>query len=102
MYVQRDESGRIIGVFSVAQPNLAEEWVEGAKVERPPMTEEEMRQSEIEQDKKFLADTDYVVAKIGEASLLGQDTGPLLEQYKETLEAREKARARIRINEGRA
>lgn len=102
MYVQRNEKGRIVGVFSLMQPGLAEEWVDGARIEHPPKTEEEMRQSEIEQDKKFLADTDYVVAKIGEASLLGQDTGPLLGQCKETLEARENARIRIRINEGRS
>ena len=68
----------------------------------PVMTEEQMKQSEIAQDKQYLADTDWVVAKIGEASLLGQDTSPLIEQYKTQLDAREIARIRIRQNEGRA
>ena len=68
----------------------------------PVMTDEQMKQSEIEQDKQYLADTDWVVAKIGEASLLGQDTSPLIDQYKTQLDAREISRIRIRQNEGRA
>lgn len=68
----------------------------------PVMTDEQMKQSEIAQDKQYLADTDWVVAKIGEASLLGQDTSPLIEQYKTQLDAREISRIRIRQNEGRA
>lgn len=68
----------------------------------PVMTEEQMKQSEIDQGKLYLAETDWIIAKIGEASMLGQDTGPLIEQYKERLDAREIARIRIRQNEGRA
>jgi hypothetical protein len=68
----------------------------------PPMTEEQMKQAEIAQDKQYLADTDWIIAKIGEASLTGQDTAPLLTQYATQLQAREEARIRIRINEGRA
>jgi hypothetical protein len=68
----------------------------------PVMTEEQMKQSEIEQDKRYLADTDWIVAKIGEASLLGQDSVSLIEQYQKELDAREIARIRIRQNEGRA
>lgn len=68
----------------------------------PVMTDEQMKQSEIDQDKRYLADTDWIVAKIGEASLLGQDTSPLIEQYKTQLDTREISRIRIRQNEGRA
>ena len=68
----------------------------------PPMTEEQMREAEIAQDKAYLASTDYIVTKIAEASALGQDTPPLLQQYAAELEQRELARVRIRINEGRA
>lgn len=68
----------------------------------PGMTEQEMKDSEIAQDKQFLADTDWIVAKMGEASFTGQDVAPLLEQYADQLTERENARVRIRINEGRA
>lgn len=68
----------------------------------PPVSEEEMRQSEIEQDKQYLADTDWIIAKMGEASFTGKDSSPLIEQYAEQLKERENARIRIRINEGRA
>lgn len=71
-------------------------------IDHPPMTEEQIRVAEIAQDKKYLSDTDYIVLKIFEASALGQDTAPLLEQYAEQLDAREQARIRIRVNEGRA
>lgn len=66
------------------------------------VTEDEMKASETEQDKAFLASTDWIIAKIGEASFTGQDTSPIIEQYSSQLEEREKARIRIRINEGRA
>lgn len=68
----------------------------------PVMTEEQMKQSEIDQDKAYLSGTDWIVAKIGEASLVGQDISPLLEKYGSELVAREHARIRIRANEERA
>lgn len=71
-------------------------------IEHPSLTEDEMKEWEISQDKLLLTTTDWIVAKIGEASMLGQDTKPLLEQYAEQLEQRELARVRIRIAEGRA
>jgi len=71
-------------------------------IEHPSLTEDEMKAWEIEQDKLFLTTTDWIAAKIGEASMLGQDTKPLLEQYAEQIEQRELARVRIRIAEGRA
>lgn len=71
-------------------------------LENPSMTEEQMKESEIAQDKLFLSNTDWIVAKIGEASMLGSDTKPMIDQYAEQLEQREQARIRIRITEGRA
>ena len=68
----------------------------------PGMTEQEMKESEIAQDKQYLADTDWIITKMGEASFTGQDTAPLAEQYATQLTERENARVRIRINEGRA
>lgn len=65
------------------------------------VTEEEMRQAEIEPDKKYLADTDWIISKISEASLTGQDTEPLLIQYDAQIKEREMARVRIRIAEGK-
>lgn len=68
----------------------------------PGFTEQEMKEEEIRQDKQFLADTDWIVAKMGEASFTGQDVTPMIEQYATQLADRENARVRIRINEGRA
>lgn len=42
MYVQRNEEGRIVSVFSVAQPGMAEEWVEGAEIGQIPKTREQV------------------------------------------------------------
>lgn len=80
--------------FPDAQPPTLPEY-------EPLMTEEEMRKAEIEQDKKYLADTDWIVSKISEASLTGQDTEPLLVQYDAQIKEREMARVRIRLAEGR-
>lgn len=71
-------------------------------IENPKLTDDQMKESEIAQDKSFLAGTDWIVAKIGEASMLGADTKPIVEQYAVQLEQREQARIRIRIAEGRA
>lgn len=65
------------------------------------LTEQEMKDAEIAQDKQYLAETDWVIAKISEASFTGQDVAPLLEQYASQITGRENARVRIRINEGR-
>lgn len=67
---------------------------------QPAMTEQQIREAEIAQDRAYLVSTDYIVTKIAEASALGQDTQPLLQQYANELEQRELARVRIRVNEG--
>lgn len=67
----------------------------------PPLTEEEMKQAEIEQDKKFLLDHDWISSKLFQMEKLGMDTTEEVEKYREVLEQCEAARVRIRINEGR-
>jgi len=84
-------AGKVIAADSSGRPALQDP---------PPMTEEQMREAEIAQDKAYLASTDYIVTKIAEAMALGQDTAPLLDQYASELDQRELARVRIRINEG--
>lgn len=68
-----------------------------------PLTEEQIAEIEamhtkldqIDEAKKSLADTDWVVVKIQEASLLGEDTTALIAQYQDVLDARVEARATI-------
>lgn len=38
MFVHRNEEGRIVGLFTNAQPGIAEEWVEGAELYVAPLT----------------------------------------------------------------
>lgn len=68
---------------------------------KPGYYEELMRQSEIEQDKKFLADHDWINSKLYRMEVLGIDTTEEKAKYWETLQACEAARLRIRLNEGK-
>ena len=45
--------------------------------------------------KKYLDDTDWIISKISEAKLLGEEPGKLLEKYKNEIKEREKCRERI-------
>lgn len=45
--------------------------------------------------KKYLADTDYVISKISERKVLGEDIEALKEEYKETLDNRGAYRSEI-------
>lgn len=91
----REDSAAFGTDLSGYEPLIAE--VEAAYVPPPPP----MTEDEIERDKKYLADTDWVISKISEASLTGQDTEPLLIQYDAQIKEREMARVRIRLAEGR-
>lgn len=64
----------------------------------PQITEEQMRLSEIAQDKEYLSNTDWIIAKIGEAQFMSQDTTELLSKYSSEIQQRELARIRIRMN----
>jgi len=46
---------------------------------------------------QYLADTDWIIIKINELSILGNDTSGLIEKYKEEIKKREESR--IIINE---
>lgn len=50
--------------------------------------------------KNFLDSTDWVVAKIGEALIKGQDTTPLMTEYQTVLTDRESARVAINAANG--
>lgn len=43
----------------------------------------------------FLQNTDYIITKIAEANALGEDIKPLVDEYKEVIEARKEAREMI-------
>ena len=94
-----DDEQVVAGLADGKTPMTAEE-VE-AHV-NPQPTPEQVKESINAEARAYLASTDYIVTKISEAMALGQDTAPLLAQCAEELKQREQARARIRINEGRA
>ena len=87
---------------SYIKPGLVDiteqEAMELANPPAPPLTEEEMKQAEIEQDKKFLLDHDWISSKLFQMEKLGMDTTEEVEKYREVLEQCEAARVRIRIN----
>lgn len=60
--------------------------------------EQDMGRSPEAKAKMYLAATDWVVAKVGEARLLGEDIAPLMAQY-ESIFLQRKA-ARLVINGG--
>ena len=70
--------------------------------ELPEKAEYEIAKSEyseclnsIRAKKKYLADTDYVISKISERKVLGEDIEALKEEYKETLDKRGAYRSEI-------
>lgn len=99
--ITAEEHAALLSGQSSGEIILADESGRPILQDPPPMTEEQMREAEIARDKSYLASTDYIVTKIAEASALGQDTQPLLQQYATELEQRELARVRIRANEVR-
>lgn len=52
-------------------------------------------QAEIDMYKVNLANTDYIVAKISEAALIGDDKEALIEQYQDTIKQRKEWREKI-------
>lgn len=52
-------------------------------------------QEEIRINKKYLADTDYIVIKMYEASMQGESIVPMLSEYKTILAKRKAAREKI-------
>lgn len=93
-----EEDGVVNTIFMPLDATAAD-----VEVALTPLTEEQIAEIEamdtklnqIEDAKQLLADTDWVVVKIQEASLLGEDTTALLAQYQDVLDARVEARATI-------
>ena len=74
------------------------EIIEEPIPEEIPEIEEETRVSDISAAKRRLADTDYVVSKINEAAIDGEEARQkAIEEYKEILE--ERKALRLKINE---
>ena len=65
---------------------LKELMKEGTEYERDEL---------VRKAKKYLDETDWIISKISEAKLLGEEPGKLLEKYKAELKERENCRERI-------
>ena len=53
------------------------------------------REERVRKAKRYLDETDWIISKISEAKLLGEEPGKLLEKYKTELEERQKCREEI-------
>ncbi len=92
-----DENGNIIGSEPDIEKNSKkyEEIKEEIQVYIPYTTEELQiieNNKQIVEAKEFLTKTDYIVTKIAERKMLGQDVTADLELYKDTLAKREEER----------
>ena len=63
----------------------------------PAKTPEEIKQDIINNNKRYLLDTDWIVIKIQETNLKGEDINPLLDKY--SIELVKRKESRILINE---
>jgi len=61
----------------------------------PPPSAEELAAREVAEAKAYLASTDWIIAKIGEAQMMGQPIDGLLEKYAGELAQRQEARGKI-------
>ena len=64
----------------------------------PPKTEEQIIAEKVIEAKAYLANTDYIVTKIAEAQVLGEDTVILLSEYAIELQQRKEARQFVGAN----
>lgn len=65
----------------------------------PPPTEEELARQRISEARAYLASTDWIIAKIGEAQMLGKPIDGLLEKYAGEMGKRVEARETINRGE---
>lgn len=74
-------------------------WLAAGNVPTPEFTAEEIQANEdrqaVAEAKQLLNDTDWIVVKINEASVQGEDVSALLTQYADQLTARAEARTTI-------
>lgn len=115
MYVLTDENGRITATaekkeylssdaFEFEFPNdfdfstIGEYIVENGKLKESRSNDS--IQAEIENLKAELANTDWIISKINEYSLQGQDISSLLSKYADIIEKRNDWRSKINELEG--
>lgn len=110
MFVMTDGSGRITatsekreylpeGAFEFEFPSdfdfstIGEYIVENGELKYSKS--QEAIQEEIEAYKVKISETDYIIAKISEAALIGDDKEALIEQYQDTITQRKEWREKI-------
>ena len=75
------------------------QWLSEGNTPEPEFTEEELKvindNKSIQEAKQYLVNTDWIIVKINEAQLLGQDIQPLLTKYSVELSEREAKRTII-------
>jgi hypothetical protein len=90
--------------FTEFTTTIDENGVEVFPVEMQPYLEaerlEEAKQSQLSEAKEYLNSTDWIVVKINEAQVLGNDIQPLLEKHTVELAKRLEARDTINSLEG--
>lgn len=82
------------GFIEVSDDVVCGQIFDGTNFINPPASQPSVEE-QIESNKSYLMDTDWIVAKISEVQLLGGDTSTLLSQYADILTAREVARTNI-------
>lgn len=92
MFVQRDKSGRIIGLYANANPGIAEEWVEGAKLDPIPKTREQVNVDRLIAYAHPITGCDRFKAEADAERLAGNEEAALLAEQK-LLERREQIKA---------
>ena len=78
-YVERNEAGKIVGVFANTQPGYAEEWVDGDDVtpEKTPEIELAEKRAELEaSDKDMARVAEDVIGALILKGLLSEDDLP--------------------------
>jgi len=79
---------------------LTEDEFNALLEEKSALTDDEINTQSIDTSKSYLAETDWVVVKINESSIQGEDITDLLTKYADVLTARIEARANINDLEG--
>lgn len=65
-YVQRDQDGKIIGRFNVAQEGTAEEYLEDSNPEIQALVDADAQREENAKQRAYLTSTDWYVTRLVE------------------------------------
>ena len=75
---------------------MVKQWLADGNTAEPAYTPEEIlaneNQVKVSEAKTYLSSTDWIVIKINEAQVLGEDINPLLTEYTTELQERQSAR----------